>query len=335
MLRHVVRRSVAGLLVLLATVATTFWLFLAGPFDPARIICGANCNPQRYQQIHDSLGADRPFLTQFTEYLTGLFTGRNVPLGSVSIHCPAPCLGVSYTQRRPVTELILDGLPVTVSIAIGAALLSVTLGVALGATAAKRRNRLVDRLIVGVTMGATAVPFAIVVVLAYLLFVIRWGVFSGDGYHPLLGGGPIWSDVTSWAWSLLPAWLLLGLFGAAGYGRFSRGLILEAMGEDYVQTAVAKGLSERAVLRRHAMRAAYPPIVTIFTLDLAGLLTGTIFVEQIFGLSGIGFLAFNAVGERDLPVLVGTTLFAAALVVLANLLADVLLVRLDPRVRLR
>lgn len=332
MLRHIARRSVAGLLVLLATVTTTFWLFLSGPFDPARVMCGANCTPLRYNQIRGSLSADRPFLAQLGEYLSGLFTGRDVPIGSVSIHCSAPCLGVSYTQRRPVTDLILEGLPVTASIAIGAALLSVTLGVWLGSVAAKHRNRLVDRLILGTTMGATAVPFAVVVVLAYLLFVIRWGVFSGDGYHPLFAGGPIWSNAASWAWSLLPAWLLLGLFGAAGYGRFSRGLIIETMGEDYVQTAVAKGLSERATLRRHAMRAAYPPIVTIFTLDLAGLLTGTIFVEQIFGLNGIGFLAFNAVGERDLPVLVGTTLFAAALIVLANLLADVLLVRLDPRV---
>jgi peptide/nickel transport system permease protein len=205
----------------------------------------------------------------------------------------------------------------------------------LGAVAAKHRNRIVDRVILTVTMGATAVPFAVVVVLAYLLFVIRWNVFSADGYHSLLNGGSFWSDAVSWASSLLPAWLLLGLSGAAGYGRFSRGLIIESLGEDYVQTAVAKGLSERAVLRAHAMRAAYPPIVTIFTLDLAGLLSGTIFIEQIFGLNGIGYLAFNSIGERDLPVLAGTTLFGAALVVVGNLLADVLLARLDPRVQLR
>ncbi len=335
MLRHVARRSVAGLLVLLATVTATFWLFLSGPFDRARVMCGVNCTPLRYHQIRASLSADRPFLSQLGEYLSGLFVGRDVPIGKISVHCAAPCLGVSYAQRRSVTALILGGLPVTASIAIGAALLSVTVGLWLGAVAATHRNRVVDRLILTVTMGATAVPFAVVVVLAYLLFVIRWNILSGDGYHPLFSDGSFWSNLASWTSSLLPAWLLLGLFGAAGYGRFSRGLIVESLGEDYVQTAVAKGLSERAVLRRHAMRAAYPPIVTIFTLDLAGLLSGTIFIEQIFGLSGIGYLAFNSIGERDLPVLAGTTLFGAALVVLGNLLADLLLARLDPRVKLQ
>jgi peptide/nickel transport system permease protein len=330
MLGYIVRRLVAAALVLLATSMVVFAVFFYGPSDPAEAMCPeTRCTQERLDNITRSLGLDRPVVEQYGEYMQGIFVGRQVKAGSLSIDCDAPCLGVSFKQRLDVADLLLSRFPATLSLAVGAAAVFLTIGLSVGIFAARRRGTLTDRLVVGASLVLSAIPYYLVVLLAYLYLVSQWGIFGETRYVGLTEVG-----FFAWANALLLPWIVLGLVYSTSYARFSRGSMVEALSEDYVRTARAKGLKSGTVVRRHALRAAIVPVVTIFGLDFAGLLAGTIFTEKIFGIRGIGLTALDAIQNSDLPIISATVLIAAFFVVVANILVDILYAIIDPRVRL-
>jgi peptide/nickel transport system permease protein len=330
MFGYIVRRVISGLLVLLVVSVAVFALFFYGPADPAQAYCPeTRCTPERLENIRTNLGLDRPVVEQYAEYMKGIFVGNDFEAGAISIDCDAPCLGVSFKLRVNVTDYLLARFPATLSLAIGGSVIFLVVGVSSGIFAARRRGSVADKGIVSAALVINAVPYYLVALLAYLLLISQWGIFPESGYFPLTTDGPV-----AWFKGLLLAWLVIGITSSTQYARFSRGSMIESMNEDYVRTARAKGLSDRRVTLKHALRAAIVPVVTIFGLEFAYLLAGTIFTERIFDIQGIGLTALNAIGTKDLPVISATVLIGAAFIVIANLFVDIIYSVIDPRVRL-
>ncbi|HEY8455144.1 MAG TPA: ABC transporter permease [Actinopolymorphaceae bacterium] len=335
MVGYLIRRIVAGISVLFMVTVATFTIFFLGPADPAAALCGSrNCSPERYMAIKRSLGLDQPKVEQFFSFLGGIFAGRTLQSGGFVKECPAPCFGYSFIQNRPVSVILAENLPVTVSIALGASVIMLTVGVLIGSYAAINRGTTIDKALVAMSLTLSSLPYYVLALLAFLVLAVQLQIFPRTGYHPLLGDGPFFLDLLKWVQGLLLAWLVLGLVMSTSYARFSRASMIEALGEDFVRTARAKGLSPRRVQFRHALRAALAPVVTIFGLDLAGLMGGTIFTERIFNLKGIGYMAVDAVFNLDLPIIMGTVLFASIVIVAMNIIVDVAYSLIDPRVRL-
>jgi peptide/nickel transport system permease protein len=217
--------------------------------------------------------------------------------------------------------------PATITVAVGGAAIYLTLGVLMGAVAARWRGTIVDRALVAGSLIVSALPDYLIILLAWVFFSLRWHIFPDVGYYPVTE-----NPGKTVAWMALP-WLVLAATSLTDYARFTRGQMVETLGEDYIRTARAKGVSSSRLLFRHALRAAIVPVITIFGLDFAGLLSGTIFIEQIFGIDGIGHWGLQALTTpMDLNVISTTVLVGAVLVVIANLLVDVLYSFLDPRV---
>ncbi len=330
MFGYIVRRVISGVLVLVVVSIATFALFFFGPADPALAYCPeTRCTPQRLENITHSLGLDRPVLTQYGEYMKGIFVGNDFHAGAITIKCDAPCLGVSFKQRLNVSHYLWTRFPATLSLALGGAVIFLTLGTSMGIAAARVRGTSTDKVIVGASLLINAIPYYLLALLAFLMLISQWGIFPESGYFPITTYGPV-----AWAKGLLLAWIVIGIYNSTQYARFSRGSMIESLNEDYVRTARAKGLSDRRVTLKHALRAAIVPVVTIFGLDFAILLAGTIFTERIFDIQGIGLTALNAIYQKDLPMISATVLIAAAFVVTANLVVDVIYSVIDPRVRL-
>src|SRR3954471_9408354 len=306
MFGYVVRRVISGVLVLIVISMAVFALFFYGPSDPALAYCPeTRCTPQRLDNIRTSLKLDRPVVEQYADYMKGIVAGNDFQAGTISIKCGAPCLGVSFKLRVNVTDYLISKFPATLSIALGGSVIMLTIGISSGIFAARRRGTVADKGIVGVSLVVNAIPYYLLALLAYLLLISQWGIFPESGYHPILKEGPV-----AWAKGLLLAWLVIGISSSTQYARFSRGSMIESMNEDYVRTARAKGLSDRRVTMRHALRAAIVPVVTIFGLEFAYLLAGTIFTEKIFDIQGIGLTGLQAIGTKDLPVIAATVLMA-------------------------
>ncbi|MEV0564129.1 ABC transporter permease [Dactylosporangium sp. NPDC050588] len=324
MLLYILKRLVSAVCVIVATLVVSFALFFVAPTDPAAAICGNRCTPQRVAEITHSLSLDRPVAVQFRDYVAGIAAGRDFMIGGTVVHCSAPCLGYSYTLGQPVTTLLAQAVPVTLSIVVGAAVVYLSVGVLAGTYAARRRGTFIDRATVGVTLTVSSVPYFVVA----LIVALYATALPRSAYHALL------DDPLAWASGLSAAWLTLGLANAAAYTRYSRAAMVDILSEDYLRTARAKGASPRRVVYRHGLRAALTPVATIFGLDLALQLTGAIFTESIFGLPGLGVLTLRAFNQFDLPVLMGGVLVGAVVLVAMNLLVDLLYTVLDPRVRL-
>src|SRR4051812_38278627 len=283
MFGYVVRRIISGVLVLLVISVAVFALFFYGPADPALAYCPeTRCTPERLDNIRVQLGLDRPVVEQYADYMKGIVAGNDFKAGSIKIKCGAPCLGVSFKLRVNVTDYLLSKFPATLSIALGGSVIMLLVGVSSGIFAARRRGTVADKGIVGVSLIVNAIPYYLLALLAYLLLISQWGIFPESGYFPLLTDGPV-----AWAKGLMLAWLVIGVSSSTQYARFSRGSMIESMNEDYVRTARAKGLSDRQVTMRHALRAAIVPGVTIFGLEFAYLLAGTNFPQKNFGIPGI------------------------------------------------
>lgn len=330
MLAYVLRRLVSGVLVLLVVSMAVFALFFYGPADPALAYCPeTRCTPERLENVRDSLGLDEPVAEQYATYLAGVVAGRELRQGTIVIDCPAPCLGVSFKLGVPVTGFLVERFAATLSVALGAVVVFLVVGVTAGVVSATRHGTGTDRMVVGASLLLGSVPYYLLALLAYLYLVNAWGLFPDTGYAGPLTEGPL-----AWAQGLLLPWLVLGLAYATQYARFSRASMVEVLQADFIRTARAKGLSETAVTLRHGLRVGLGPVVTLLGLDLAVLLGGTIFTERIFDIPGIGLAALEAIDDRDLPVIAGTVLLGATFVVVANLVADVVLAVMDPRVRL-
>ncbi|MBW3068091.1 MULTISPECIES: ABC transporter permease [unclassified Actinomyces] len=325
-LRFLASRTAQTLLVLVIIAFVTFAVFSLWPSDPATMACGKPCTPENLERARGFMGYDQPWYTQFWNYLSGIFTGRTFGSGASAITCAAPCLGYSFRLSTPVTELIVSRLPVTASIAIGAAVLWLIIGVGAGAVSALRRGSRLDRAIMTGTVIGVSTPSYLLGLLGILLFGFTLDMVPVSGYVPLTDS-PI-----DWAWHLVLPWCVLALISAAVYARMVRGEMLENLGEDYVRTARAVGLPERRVIGRHVMHNVSLPVLTYFALDLGGMLGGAVITERVFSMPGLGALLMDAVGSTDLPVITGVTLVSAAFVIVANLLMDAVATFIDPRV---
>jgi peptide/nickel transport system permease protein len=326
MLRFAAGRLLSMVLVLFIVSVLTYAVFYLLPADPAQLSCGKPCTPERLADARAFMGYATPWWRQYLDFLSGIFAGRTFGSGAAVVHCAAPCFGYSFRLDATVTKLILDHVGVTFSLAIGAAVLWLALGVATGVASAVRRGSVLDRAAMTLSIAGVSAPSYLVGLLGILLFGFQLNMVPVGGYVPLA------DDPVQWAWHLVLPWCVLAFLSAAIYARLTRGQMLEVLGEDYIRTARAKGLRERRVIGRHALRNVLVPVVTVFGMDLGGLLGGAVITERVFSMQGLGALLLDAVGNVDLPLLVGVTLFAAFLIVFANFAVDMIYSLLDPRI---
>lgn len=317
-------------MILMLTILSivTFLLFNAVPTDPARLTCGKTCTPEIIEANRIRLGLDQPLPVQYIEWIKGIFVGRTYGSGAATFECNTPCLGYSFRNGEEVTPMILRAIPVTMYLALGAFILWMSVGISAGILAAKHQGKWQDRLVMGISLIGYSLPVFFVGLLLLVFVIVRWNVLPYPDY-----ASPFKDPVAFFQTMLLP-WVTLAILYAAYYARLTRSQMLETMGEDYIRSARAKGLSEKVVVRKHAFRAGLTPIVTSAGLDLAGLLGGAVITEYIFSLPGLGRLAIGAVTDYDLPTITATVLIAAVFVIVMNLVVDLLYAAIDPRVRL-
>ncbi|MDT0268963.1 ABC transporter permease [Streptomyces sp. DSM 44915] len=329
MARFLVARLGGVVLILLLVCLFTFGVFFVLSPDPAVQICGKNCTPELIEQIRTNLGLDKPLLTQFLTFLGGLFAGRTYGVGASATECAAPCLGYSFQSSQPVWDMITDRLPVSVTVAVGAAVLWLLVGVAGGLLGALKRGTWWDRGAMVVALSGISIPnYVFALVLQYVLVVeLEW--------LPFPQAVAFSDDPTRWFQSYLMPWMVLAFAYASVYARLTRANVIDTLGENYVRTARAKGLPQHQVIRRHALRPALTPIATIFGMDFAGLLGGALITETVFGLNGVGKMTADSIARNDQPVIMGVTLLAAAFVVVGNVVVDLVYTALDPRVRVK
>jgi peptide/nickel transport system permease protein len=329
MFRYLIRRLLAAAALILVISLITFFVFFALPSNPALLACGKTCSPERLAQIKQGLGLNQGITTQYWEFFKGVFVGRDFSDASIPLHCPAPCLGISFKTDTPVLSTLLNRFPADLSLALGSAVMFLTVGVGLGVLAAVRRGRLLDKLAVGGALVGVSLQIYFMGLVLIWLFVDKWNILPEPGYTPIT------QDPAAWFQGLLLPWATLVILYLALYTRLARSSMLETMSEDYIRTARAKGLPQHTVILKHALRAAITPIVTIFGMDLGALIGGSaVITESVFGINGIGKLAVDSVTDSDLPVIMGTSLFAATVIILFNVLVDLLYGVIDPRVRL-
>lgn len=329
MAAYVFRRVLLMVTLLFLLSVAVFFLFQMLPGDPARLTCGKACTPEIIEVNRKRLGYDKPVLEQYQLFVSGIFFGRVFsPESPKPIVCEAPCLGYSFDRREQVMSLITRSAPVTFWLAVGAFVIWLTVGISLGIFAALRRGRWQDRLTLGISLVGYSMPSFFIGLMLYYFVVIQYKLLPKPEYV-----SPF-EDPLQFLQTMILPWIVLAVLYAAFYMRLTRNQVLEVLNDDYVRTARAKGLPERTVVVKHALRAGLTPIVTSAGLDLAGLLGGAIISENIFNLPGLGSLAVEAITQSDLPIITGLTLLTASLIIVANLVVDLLYAVIDPRVRL-
>jgi peptide/nickel transport system permease protein len=333
MTRYVIRRLIGAVLVVIVVSIVTFAIFQLAPAlsgsSPVYYYIGKIPFPPGSVQLkllEHRFGFDLPLWKQYWEWLKGIVAGRNVDDGSTTVHCSAPCLGYSFRLNTPVTTLIKQAFPVSLSLAVGAAILWLTGGVTVGVISALHPRSIFDRAGMTLALAAVSLPIFFTGPILLLVFVyqLKW--------LPNVNYAPITQDPAQWFRSMILPWIALSFLFAALYARLTRASMLETMGEDYIRTARAKGLVRRKVTLRHGLRAALTPIVTIFGIDVGTLIGTTVITETVFNLRGLGYLSVQAIHTQDLPVIMGVTIVAAIALVLANLIVDILYAFVDPRV---
>ena len=318
MLRFLVRRILLGILVLFLTVTLVFALFYVYPSDVARNLAGRQATPETVALIKARLGLDQPIYVQYWRYLVNLLHGN---------------LGYDYYHNVPVTQIVAAALPKTLSIALGASIIWLVLGVLNGVISAVRPRSVVDRTLTVFSLFFYSLP-TFVLGLTLLYFFYFKLTIAGITFFPPGGYVNLTDNPGTWFRSLVLPWMTLALVSAALYTRLTRGSLLDVLGEDYIRTARAKGLTERRVVYRHGLRSALTPIVTQFGIDLGVLVGGVVVTESVFGIDGMGFEAVRAINDQNSPVIIGIVIIAAGAVVVANIVVDLLYGVLDPRVRL-
>jgi peptide/nickel transport system permease protein len=317
-LRFLVRRIIFGALVMLVVTMAVFCLFFLGG-DPARDFCGKTCTPDTLAIVKQRLHLNQSFVAQYWHFLTQLLHGN---------------LGYSFANSESVNTTIKRGLPATASLAIGAAVVWLLMGIPIGITAATKPRSIRDRLATVFALTGLSLPTFVAGLLALEVFYYLLTVHAHVHWFPPSGYVSITDNPVQWFVHLLLPWFTLAFVTAATYSRLTRTTMLEVLGEDYIRTARAKGLSERRVIYKHGLRSALTPIVTLLGIDIGTLLGGAIVTEQVFGLQGIGQQAVQAQVQGDLPVVLGTVVIAAFFIVVANIVVDLLYSVLDARVRL-
>ncbi len=326
MIPFVLRRLLQAVLVLLALAAVLYAVFYLAPGDSARLACGPKCSTAQVDQIRVQMGLNDPVYQQFWHFLQGVLTGHTYSTGTGTLHCPAPCLGQSYRSGELVTHIIAQKLPATASLAVGAMVLWLVIGLGTGLASALRRGGVTERLLTGFTLVGVATPVFITGIVLLLVFCswLQWLPYPS--YVSLT------DDPQQWAWNLLLPWLALALVEAAKYARLTRSAMLETLAEDHIRTFRAYGVSERALVWRHALRGALAPVIALSALDLGTIFGGALLTETLFGIPGLGQQLVQAVQSKDLPIVVGIVLVMGLAVVVANAVADVLYAIADRRV---
>ncbi|QMU77870.1 ABC transporter permease [Streptacidiphilus sp. PB12-B1b] len=328
MTSFLLRRLFGALGVLLALSAVVYVVFYLIPGDPAVLACGKGCTAAQLQAVRHSLGTDRPIYEQYWTFLTTLVGGHSFNTGPTTVWCSAPCLGYSYQSSEPVTQMLLQRLPVDVSLTLGAAVMWLVLGIGAGLYSARRPGSLRDRATTFTVLALSSTPVFILALFLLVVACVWIQVLPFPTYVPIT------EDPLQWAQNLLLPWLAIALVSAATYARLTRSGVLETLGLDHIRTLRAYGWSERRIVTRHAVRGALPTLATMAAMDIGTTMAGAVFTETMFGLPGLGKLVVDSASSLDLPVVCGITLIAGALIILANTAADVLNAALDPRVRI-
>src|SRR5450755_4780752 len=307
MTTYIIRRVLWGILLLFLVSALTFLFFYVFPAaDPAVLRAGRNASPATIAHIRHELGLDQPIYTQYYHYMKGIILHFN--------------FGTSFYSGASVLSLIVNRLPATLSLTVGAVVLWIVISVPIGILSA-----------MGAALVFVSMPVFWLGLLVLFLFATDIGKFHVfPGASTYVG---LTTDPTKWFTSLILPWFVLAATQAAIYSRLLRGSLLEVMGEDYIRTARAKGLTERRVVWHHGVRSAITPVITVLALDIGALLGGAVITETVFDIPGIGRLNYDAILHTDIPIVQGTVLLAAMFIVVANIVVDIAYAYLDPRVR--
>ncbi|MCW2780691.1 MAG: transporter permease [Marmoricola sp.] len=316
--RFLARRLIFSIVVLWFVATIVFFMYFVAPNDVARTLAGRQASAATVAAIRHNLGLDRPLLVQYWSFLGRAAHGN---------------LGFSYLNSRSVLSLVGQRAGVTVSLVVGGAVIWLVIGVGAGMLGATRPRSVIDRATTGIALLFYSMPTFLLgefllLVLFFRLHLIGVDWFPGAGYVPLA------TDPLQWALHLVLPWLTIALITAATYARLTRSSMLDVMGEDYIRTARAKGISRPRILFRHVLRSAITPVVTQFGIDVGTMLGGVVVTENVFGLPGMGQLIVSSITRQDLPTIIGLVLLASAFVIVANIIVDIVYVFLDPRVRL-
>ena len=316
MLRFLMQRLLALVPVLFTVAVIVFLILRLTPGDPAAVIAGNNATNEDIDRIREQLGLTRPLLTQFMIWLGNVVQGD---------------LGYSFYLNKPVTELIAQRIEPTLSLAAGTMLLAVLVAVPLGTLAAWRMGGWLDRILSGFAVAGFSVPVFVIGYVLIYVFAIELQWLPVQGYRRLFGDSS--QGLGAWAYQLVLPWCSLATIYVALIARVTRASVSEALTEDYIRTARAKGITEQMVLLRHALANAAVPIVTVIGIGIALLIGGVVVTETVYAIPGLGSLTVDAVLNRDFPVIQGVVLFFSLLYVLINLLVDLSYLWLDPRIR--
>jgi peptide/nickel transport system permease protein len=317
--RYIARRLLWVAFVLLAISLITYIIFFVmPPTDPSINFAGKQPTPELIAEVKKQFGLDKPVLIQYGLFMKRIFLGDQYGW---------PGMGFSFNTRSALKPILWDRLLVTMSLAFGAAIVWLCLGIPIGIVSALKPRSLVDRFAMGFALFCVSAPVFWLAQLFLWVFWFKLGWAAGSGYVPMS------ESFFSWMNHMIMPWVVLALLYAAFYARMSRGNLIEVLGEDYIRTARAKGLPERQVIVKHGLRSSLTPVVTMFGMDLGGLLGGAIITETVFNLQGIGQYAVQSVTSGDLYAILDVTLIAAFFVTIMNLIVDVVYAYLDPRVR--
>ena len=304
-MKSFLKRLAGTIPVLLGVVLLIFIMLRIIPGNAAVVLMGEHIDPETVARLTANMGLDDPLFVQFFRYIANALRGD---------------LGISYRYDRPVAAMIAEAFPYTLQLALLAALFAWALGLAAGVAAAIRKDRLLDRLFMGVSLLGVSVPVFITALLLHYFF----------GF--LLNWFPLTAEDGGLAAMVLPA-IALGWNSAGSIARMTRSSLIEVMQADYIDTARAKGLGRGAVILGHALKNSMLPVITMMALQLSSMLSGAVITESVFAIPGIGRLATTAIQNRDMPVLQGTVLFTTVIIIAGNLIADLLYSVLDPRIR--
>jgi peptide/nickel transport system permease protein len=318
-LYYIIRRLGWTIIVILCVLLLTFAVFYLMPAgDPALRFAGKSPTEESLALVRERLGLDQPWYEQFGRFVGTFVTGDEYGW---------PGLGYSYVTNQSVLDLVTTRLPRTLLLIAGAAVIWLVVGVTIGVISAVKRRSAIDRAAMGFVLFGISAPVFWLGLMALYIFWKKLGVTGGTGYVPIT------QDPAGFVSHMILPWVVLALLYAATYARMTRNNLLETLGEDYIRTARAKGLPERTVIVRHALRASLTPIVTMFGLDIALLVGGAIITESVFNIQGLGWLAIDATLNQDLPTVLGVVMIGAIAVAFMNLFVDVAYAFLDPRVR--
>lgn len=317
--RYILRRSIWVVFVMLMITMITFVIFyVMPPSDPAITFAGKQPTPETVAEVRRLFGLDKPIPIQYLNFVKRLVIGDQYGW---------PGLGFSFQSRSPIRDEIVSRMGRTAQLGIGAAILWLVSGVAIGVISAIRRGKPIDRAAMGFALFGVSAPVFWLGLMFLFIFWRKLGILPGTGYTPFT------EDPIQWFLHMLMPWGVLALLYSASYARMMRGTMLDVMGQDYIRTARAKGLSERQVVLKHGVRASIAPIVTLFGVDLGAVLGGAIVTESVFNLNGLGVYTIQAVFRSDIPVVLAITVFAAFAIAIMSLIVDVIYAYLDPRVR--